>query len=355
MKRFRISVLVCIYLGGGALLAQPYSHTPIHEYESFYQKFRREKIKTKPEDYELKGPVREVAWRFDDSGTGSYYAIQKQRFTFSTDGLLTSYVLGDTAINQEESNYWFALSWHLYYNPAHELDTMRVAEFRGRTNDVYWYEYDSAGFLSSAGHYDSESPVAAINYVYTSYDSFLSVTTSPFEEYDITGNVIGDSVHFVFDSFGRVSSERVFYFWGEDDLTFTWSDAHTFRYSIIGRSYMEKTGTWKCNSAGRLLHATSSGYFINQQGTFPYETEDSLVYNNQGLLIVEYYLGEPLPPQLLFNLLANPSTSEPSGARLKTHRRYTYTFDKHGNWITRSHFDAGGKYVGKERREITYY
>lgn len=347
-----------------SLSAQPYSNLPLHEYESFHAEFRSEKIKTTLADYELTGPVKSVTSVY---GTSPVQADRRteQHFSFSEEGRLMFYSLNDTAdTRQSEKPNQHAESHQLHYSQSGQLELRRVAEFYdGARTDLYLQSYDANGYLASArkpGRNGCLAPVV-IHYVYTSYDSFVSVTTRPFSEYDITGNVIADSVHFVFDNSGRVISEQAFRFGSSEKIAFAWTDAHSFRYSILGRSYMEETGEWKYNAAGKPVRITSSGYHINQQGTDFYTRTDSLLYNEWGWISHVYRKSTERTPGSFNAIVFSPAPATAKSnvsdtlPKPKPQFVYTYIVDGRGNWTARHHYDGEGKLIAIETREIEYY
>lgn len=350
------------------LSAQFWPYTPTHAYESFYLKYRREQFKTKLSDYELTGKVRSVHWSYEPADSTRWHE-QDQQLVFSPGGLLTNYAVGDTTMTKKPASASrYAENWAIHYNAQGFPDTVRVGKMRDDYRSEYWLAYDSNGYMTNAGTYDARGHVdVKISYKYTWYGSALSVTTSPFGPYDITGNTIGDSVHITFDSNGCVKSEHVF--WGSgpgDSLKFSWENRNYFTYSIEGRSYMLEAGTWKTNASGQLLVASRWGYHIDQQGTHGFDTKDSLVYTKEGWLKAEYNepAGLAVDAEDIFVISVRPNPQPTSYSppqpvqhtpQMKLYRRYEYTIDSHGNWITRKHFDDSGKLIGAERRVLTYY
>lgn len=348
-------------------VAQPYSNLPLGNCESFHAEFRSEKIKTTLADYELNGPVKSVTSVYNTSPVQADRRTE-QHFSFSEEGRLIFYVLNDTAdVARKEVWNQYAGSHALHYNKSGQPDILRVAEFyQGTRTDLYWQSYNADGYLAAAWKEQrntwNTSP-SRIQYVYTRYDSFVSVTTLPFSEYDITGNVIADSVHFVFDNSGRVISELAFRFGSSEKIAFAWTDAHSFRYSIRGRSYMEETGEWKYNAAGKPVRITSSGYHINQQGTEFYTRTDSLLYNEWGWISHLYRKSTERTPgsfnAIVFSPAPAPAKSNVSDTLPKPKPKpqfvYTYIVDGRGNWTARHHYDGEGKLIAIETREIEYY
>jgi hypothetical protein len=344
------------------LCAQSYPDLPVGGYESFHAEFRSEKIKTTPGDFELTGPVKTVVSVYGTSPADAD-AHKEQHFNFSKEGRLIFYSLNDTTdTGQKEKRNQYAESRSLHYNRSGQLDKLRVAEFSyGARRELYWQNYNAQGYLVSAsrpGRNGCQAPVV-INYVYTANDSFLSVTTRPFSEYDITGNVIADSVHFVFDDAGRVISERAFRFGSDEKIAFAWTGAHSFRYSINGRSYMQESGEWICNAAGQLTRCTTAGYHINQQGTEFYTSVDSLVYNEWGWVSHVYQKSSRSMPHSLWEIgLTAPSVKIPvsdTSSKPKPQFTYTYVVDSRGNWTARHQYNSERKLMSIETREIEYY
>lgn len=354
MHRFFI---FCFLFFATCSFAQPYQFTPVHTYESFYMKFRREQFKTTLADYELSGPVKEVLLFYVSAKEDSWSRTDSQRFVFSKDGLLLRYVLNDPATDRTKwSMNQRAETREFHYNKNNQPDTVRITEFFKDSKKMYWYAYNADGFMTTAGRKDRDETV--INYTYRRDGSMLSVTTKPFQEYDITGNVIADTVHFLLDKSGRVTMETMFYSWGTETISFAWQNDTSFTYSIRGRSHMAETGSWSSNIAGRMVRSSSEGYYINHRGQDYYSTVDSLAYNSKGWIVGEYSIPHnPEPDGLPALVFTEKQLQQPAKQTqgLQLTRRYVYATDAHGNWTAREHYDANGSLVRTEMRRVTYY
>ncbi|HTF03521.1 MAG TPA: hypothetical protein VK826_05820 [Bacteroidia bacterium] len=345
---------------GTALSAQTWSHIPTYEQESMYREFRREKIPTKPKEYGLSGPVKKMTLTYTPAAD-EFYSANTEQYHFSENGLLTVYVQGDTVGIKDAKAYRYTAAWYLYYNAQMNLDTFRKREFSHGVPvpDEYMLVYDTAGYLVSSQILTNGSrsylSMKKLTYVYVRRDTLISVKSSPHYDMDIEGNALCDSVHFHFNRDGEVVLEHIFRFGGEESLSFA---PRGKGYSIDGRSYMQQSGARKYNAAGQLVVIKSSGYYIDQQGTFYTATEDSMVYNEKGLLVEVHKLPQtPHQPFATYYFetksVASPEpTNEP---RLRLELQYKYIYDAHGNWISREHYNGSGKLTGTETREIVYY
>jgi hypothetical protein len=343
---------------GTTLSAQTWSHIPTYEQESMYREFRREKIPTTPEDFGLSGPVKKMTLTYTPASNENRTANTEQYY-FSENGLLTVYVQGDTVEIKDAQTYNYTAAWYLHYNAQMKLDTFRKKEFHSGawTPNHYLFVYDTAGYLISSQVLTSGSyfRMQKLTYVYARRDSVVSVKSNPHYDMDIEGNALCDSAHFHFNRDGEVVLEHIFRFGGEESLSFA---PRGKGYSIDGRSYMQQSGARKYNAAGQLVVFKSSGFHIDQQGAFYTATEDSMVYNEKGLLVEVHKLPQT-PRYPLRNYDFDPETVvapvQTGQPHLRLELQYKYTYDSHGNWISREHYNGSGKLTATETREIVYY